>query len=68
MSDIAIQYYIMHKTIHSRKRETYIDYRINIAEAILQNVQLSDYKMHAKSALKHLFDSWVHFPKNIDLV
>lgn len=42
--------YIMHKTIHNRNRETYVDYRINVAEAILQNVQLSD-KMHAKSAL-----------------
>ncbi|XP_035737763.1 piggyBac transposable element-derived protein 4-like [Vespa mandarinia] len=62
--------YIIHKAIHSRKRETYVDYRINIAEAILQIVKLPDYKMHGKSTSVETFrlqaQYWAHFLKNID--
>lgn len=38
MSDMALfNTYIMHKIIHSRKRQIYVDYQINVAETILQN-------------------------------
>ncbi|XP_046142229.1 piggyBac transposable element-derived protein 4-like [Osmia bicornis bicornis] len=72
MSDMALfNTYIMHKAIHSRKRETFVDYRINIAEAILQIVELPDYKMRGKSTsvetpLRLQAQYWAHFPKNID--
>ncbi|XP_017795072.1 PREDICTED: piggyBac transposable element-derived protein 4-like [Habropoda laboriosa] len=71
ISDMALfNTYIMQKTIYSRKRETYVDYRVNIAEAILQIVKLPDYKMRGKSSvetpLRLQARYWAHFPKNID--
>lgn len=71
MSDMALfNTYIMHKIMRSRKRETYVDYRIKIAEAILQIVQLPDYKTRGKSAsiesLRLQAQYWAHFPKTID--
>lgn len=72
ISDMALfNTYIMHKIMRSRKRESYVDYRVNIAEAILQNVQLPDYKMRGKSVsiepLRLQAQYWAHFPKTIDL-
>ncbi|KAK2575211.1 hypothetical protein KPH14_002631 [Odynerus spinipes] len=53
ISDMALfNTYIMQKTIYSRKRETYVHYRVNVAEAILQIVKLSDYKMRGKSLVE----------------
>lgn len=50
ISDMALfNTYIVHKAIHSRKKESYVDYRIIIAEAILQVVKLPDYKRRGKS-------------------
>lgn len=71
ISDMALfNTYIMQKTIYSRKRETYVDYRVHIAEAILQIVKLPDYKMRGKSSvetpLRLQAQYWAHFPKNID--
>ena len=58
MSDMALfNTYIMHKTMHSRKKETYVDYRINIAETILQNTELDIHQLN-------LFDS----KRNIGLI
>lgn len=52
MSDIALfNTYIIHKTIHRPRKETYVDYRLNIAELILKNVQLPDYENRRKPSI-----------------
>ncbi|XP_017756490.1 PREDICTED: piggyBac transposable element-derived protein 4-like [Eufriesea mexicana] len=62
--------YIMHKIMRSRKRESYVEYRVNIAGAILQNIQLPDYKTRGKSVsiepLRLQAQYCAHFPKTID--
>lgn len=71
ISDMALfNTYIMQKTIYSRNWQTYVDYRIDIAEAILQIVKLADYKMRGKPSaetpLRLRAQYWAHFPKSID--
>lgn len=71
MSDMALlSTYIMHKIMHGRKKESYVQYRVKIAETILQNVRLPDYKTRGKSTsiepLRLQAQYWAHFPKTID--
>jgi hypothetical protein len=50
--------YIIYETIHGQRKKRYVDYRINIAEIILQNVQLPNYEKHGKPSLvRYLFFS-----------
>lgn len=61
----------MHKTLHSQRKEKCVNYRLNIAEVIVQNVQLPNYKKRGKSALGETtlpqVQYWAHLPKQIDL-
>ncbi|KAL2717623.1 piggyBac transposable element-derived protein 4-like [Vespula squamosa] len=72
MSDMALfNTYIMKKKIYDQGKQTYVDYRINIAEAILQHVQLPDYTRRGTSSLgitplRLQAQYWSHFPKHID--
>jgi len=73
MSDIALfnTLFIIHKTIHRPRKETYVDYRLKIAELILKNVQLPDYEKRGKPSLDETplrlqARYWAHFPKHID--
>ena len=72
MSDMALfNTFIMYKTIHNRRNEGYVDFRINIAEALLKNVKLPEYKKCGRSApsedpLRLQAQHWAHFPKHID--
>lgn len=71
MSDMAL-FNIMHKTIHNRKSETYVEYQINVAKVILQNVQLPDYKIRGKLRLNTSSTQYCTilgpFPKKISIL
>ncbi|KAF7389358.1 hypothetical protein HZH66_010495 [Vespula vulgaris] len=71
MLPIWLNTYIMHKTLHSQRKEKCVNYRLNIAEVIVQNVQLPNYKKRGKSALGETtlpqVQYWAHLPKQIDL-
>lgn len=42
--------FITHKKITNKRKQTYVDYRINVAEAILKHIQLPDYITRGKSS------------------
>lgn len=63
--------YILRNKINNGKKQCYVDYRINIAESLLENMpkpnyrergQLSSGDMPERLHAKH----WAHFPKHID--
>lgn len=72
MSDMALfNTYIMKKQLHKQGKQSYVNYRVDIAEAILKHVQLTDYTKRGKSAestasLRLQAQYWGHFAKHID--
>lgn len=51
MSDMApFNTYIMKKQLNDQGKQSYVKYRIDIAERILIHVQLTDYTKRGKSA------------------
>ena len=71
MSDMALfNTYILKKQLQDSGRQSYVNYRIDIAEAILKYVQLPDYTRRLTSAgyetPMHLqAQYWAHFAKHI---
>lgn len=72
MSDMALfNTYIMKKQLNNQRKQSYVKYKIDIAEAILKHVQLTDYTKRGKSAgsttsFRLQAQYWDHFAKHID--
>lgn len=72
MSDMALfNTYVINKQLQNPGKQSYVNYRIDIAEAILKYVQLPDYTKRVKSAetatpLRLQAQYWAHFAKHID--
>ncbi|XP_015437848.1 PREDICTED: piggyBac transposable element-derived protein 4-like [Dufourea novaeangliae] len=72
MTDMGLyNTYVIKKQLQDPRRQSYVNYRIDIAEAILKYVQLPDYTRRGKSAeiqttMRLQAQYWAHFPKHID--
>ena len=70
--DIALfNSYILFNKINDTKKYSYTEYRIQIAESLLKNVPLPDYKRRGRLSRGDLpqrlhAQHWAHFPKHID--
>ncbi|XP_043529386.1 piggyBac transposable element-derived protein 4-like [Frieseomelitta varia] len=63
--------YILFKKINTEKKQSYAEYRIEIAESLLKNVPLPEYKGRGRlsngdSPQRLHAQHWGHFPKHID--
>ncbi|XP_029054867.2 piggyBac transposable element-derived protein 4-like [Osmia bicornis bicornis] len=63
--------YILWKKINNGKKQCYVDYRINIAESLLNNMPKPNYRergeLSSGDAPERLHAKhWAHFPKHID--
>ncbi|CAD1472072.1 unnamed protein product, partial [Heterotrigona itama] len=61
----------MKRQLHDPGTQSYVNYKINIAEAILKYIQLPDYTRRGKSAenltpLRLQAQCWADFAKHID--
>ncbi|XP_043593045.1 piggyBac transposable element-derived protein 4-like isoform X2 [Bombus pyrosoma] len=70
--DIALfNSYILFNKIDSNKKQTYAEYRIEIAQSLLKNIPLPEYKRKGRLTNGDLPERlhgkhWGHFPKHID--
>lgn len=63
--------YILFKKLNTEKKQNYAEYRIEIAESLLKNVPLPEYKgrgrlLNGDSPQRLHAQHWSHFPKHID--
>lgn len=70
--DIALfNSYILFNKIGTNKKQTYAEYRIEIAQSLLKNIPLPKYKQKGRLSNRDLSERlrgkhWGHFPKHID--
>jgi hypothetical protein len=71
LADMALyNTYALHKNMSNVQRLTYSDYRIGIAESILENITLPPYKRRGRASggacpLRLQAVQWAHFPRQI---
>ena len=63
--------YILFRKINAEKKQNYAEYRIEIAESLIKNVPLPEYKTRGRLSngdlpLRLHAQHWSHFPKHID--
>ncbi|XP_043604796.1 uncharacterized protein LOC122577530 [Bombus pyrosoma] len=63
--------YILFNKINTKKKQTYAEYRIEIAESLLKNIPLPEHKRRGRLSMGDLPERlhakyWSYFPKHLD--